>query len=162
MHDEKEFAGEQTTVTVNMLIRRPVQEVYEAFINPEITTKFWFTRSSGRLEKGKIIRWDWEMYGAGDDLEVLELEENKRILIEFASDRTTVEWLFSPRNDNATYVTIVNKGFNGSPEEMMQQAIDAKGGYMIVVSGLKALLEHGIRLNLVADQFPDDHVRSCL
>lgn len=26
-----------------MLIRRPVAEVFEAFIEPEITTKFWFT-----------------------------------------------------------------------------------------------------------------------
>ena len=42
-----------------MLIRRPVAEVFEAFINPDITTKFWFTKSSGRLEAGKQIRWDW-------------------------------------------------------------------------------------------------------
>ena len=32
-----------------MLIRRPVADVFEAFINPDITTKFWFTKSSGRL-----------------------------------------------------------------------------------------------------------------
>ena len=30
-----------------MLIRKPVAEVFEAIVNPEITTKFWFTRSSG-------------------------------------------------------------------------------------------------------------------
>ena len=45
-----------------MLIRRPVAEVFEAIVNPEITTKFWFTRSSGRLAVGRPIRWDWEMY----------------------------------------------------------------------------------------------------
>lgn len=28
-----------------MLIRKPVAEVFEAFIDPNITTKFWFTRS---------------------------------------------------------------------------------------------------------------------
>jgi uncharacterized protein YndB with AHSA1/START domain len=32
-----------------MLIRKPVAEVFEAFINPEITSKFWFTSGSGRL-----------------------------------------------------------------------------------------------------------------
>jgi hypothetical protein len=36
-----------------MLIRKPVADVFEAFINPDITTKFWFTKSSGRLEVGK-------------------------------------------------------------------------------------------------------------
>ena len=29
-----------------ILIRRPAAEVFEAFVNPEITTQFWFTRSS--------------------------------------------------------------------------------------------------------------------
>jgi len=38
-----------------MLIRRPVAEVFEAFVNPNITTRFWFTRSSGRLESGKAV-----------------------------------------------------------------------------------------------------------
>ena len=33
-----------------MLIRKPVAEVFEAFVDPDITTKFWFTKSSGRLE----------------------------------------------------------------------------------------------------------------
>ena len=31
------------------LIRKPVAKVFEAFINPEITTKFWFTKSSGKF-----------------------------------------------------------------------------------------------------------------
>jgi uncharacterized protein YndB with AHSA1/START domain len=35
------------------LIRRPVADVLEAFVNPDITTTFWFTNSSGKLEAGK-------------------------------------------------------------------------------------------------------------
>ena len=46
-----------------MLIRKPVAEVFEAFINPDITTQFWFTKSSGRLQAGQQVQWDWEMYG---------------------------------------------------------------------------------------------------
>ncbi len=34
----------------SMLIRRPVGEVFRAFVDPEITTRFWFTESSGGLE----------------------------------------------------------------------------------------------------------------
>jgi uncharacterized protein YndB with AHSA1/START domain len=43
-----------------MLIRKPVAEVFEAFVNPDITSKFWFTGSSGRLAAGKQVQWDWE------------------------------------------------------------------------------------------------------
>ena len=45
-----------------MLIRKPVSEVFEAFVDPAITSKFWFTKGSGRLQAGKQVRWDWEMY----------------------------------------------------------------------------------------------------
>ena len=45
-----------------MLIRKPIADVFEAFINPEITTKFWFTKSTGKLKAGKQITWTWEMY----------------------------------------------------------------------------------------------------
>src|SRR5258706_11902284 len=67
-----------------MLIRKPVAEVFEAFINPEITTRFWFTKSSGRLDAGKQVTWTWEMYNASSQVTVREVEQNKRILIEWS------------------------------------------------------------------------------
>ncbi|MDQ0973533.1 uncharacterized protein YndB with AHSA1/START domain [Neobacillus niacini] len=149
--------NEKPVVKAEMLIRKPVEEVYEAFINPEITTKFWFTKSSGRLEEGKTIRWDWEMYGVGDELFVKEMEQNKLIKIEW-TDSTQVEWLFTPRAGNQTFVSITNFGFSGSGDEMVARAIDSMGGYTMVLSGLKAYLEHNIQLNLVADKAPDANV----
>jgi uncharacterized protein YndB with AHSA1/START domain len=139
-----------------MLIRKPVEEVFQAFIDPAVTTKFWFTKSSGKLEAGRRVRWDWEMYGASADVDVKEVEENKRILIDFGS---TVEWIFDPRTENETFVTIINSGFAGNADERVGQAIDSMGGFMIVLCGLKAYLEHGISLNLVADKAPDAHVK---
>jgi hypothetical protein len=41
----------------------------------------------------------------------------------------------------------------------VKQAIDSTQGFTFVLSGLKALLEHGIELNLVADKRPDDRVK---
>ncbi|AEI43219.1 SRPBCC family protein [Paenibacillus mucilaginosus] len=144
-------------VQAEMLIRKPAAEVFEAFVNPEITTRFWFTRSSGRLEAGKKIRWDWEMYGVGDDIHVLAIEENRRIRIE-SSDGTQTEWLFTPRGQNETFVAITPSGFAGDGDSVVQQAIDSMGGYTMVLCGLKALLEHNVVLNLVADKSPDAHV----
>lgn len=149
--------SEMSTVNVGMLIRRPVAEVFEAFIDPAITTKFWFTKSNGRLEKGKRIRWDWEMYGVSVELDVKEIEQNKRILILFDDD-TTVEWIFTPRESEGTFIEIKNYGFKGNSSEIVNQVIDSTGGYTIVLCGLKALLEHNIVLNLVADKFPDANV----
>jgi uncharacterized protein YndB with AHSA1/START domain len=35
-----------------MLIRKPIDQTFEAFTNPEITAKFWFTKSTGRGKPG--------------------------------------------------------------------------------------------------------------
>lgn len=150
---------QQPVVKAEMLIRKPVEEVFEAFIDPTITTKFWFTKSSGRLEAGKHVRWDWEMYGVGDNVFVKEIEQNKRILIE-SSDGSLVEWIFTSRTDRETFVTITNSGFAGSEDEIVNRAIDSMGGYTMVLCGLKAYLEHGIQLQLVADKAPDAHISS--
>ncbi|WP_409340644.1 SRPBCC family protein [Paenibacillus sp. MBLB4367] len=141
-----------------MLIRKPVEEVFEAFIDPVITSKFWFTNSSGRLETGRRVQWDWEMYGASTNVDVKAIEENKRILIAFG-DGTTVEWIFTLRAENETFVTITNAGFKGDGDDMVKQVIDSTEGFTIVLCGLKALLEHNIVLNLVSDKAPDAHVK---
>jgi uncharacterized protein YndB with AHSA1/START domain len=138
-----------------MLIRRPVAEVFEAFINPAITSKFWFTRGSGRLEQGKEVQWDWEMYHFSTLVSVKAIEEKKRILIEWSGYGTTmVEWIFTAPSENTTFVSITNTGFSGNGDELANQAISSTEGFTFVLSGLKAFLEHNISLNLVADRHP--------
>ncbi len=140
-----------------MLIRKPVAEVFEAFVTPAITSKFWFTKGSGRLESGKHVQWDWEMYNHSAQVKVKAIEPNKRILIEWWSGEetpTTVEWVFTSLGDDTTFVSITNTGFKGNEQEIAQQAIDSTGGFTLVLAGLKALLEHKINLNLVLDRFP--------
>lgn len=141
-----------------LLIRSSVAEVFEAFINPEITTKFWFTKSSGRLEEGAQVTWEWEMFGVSDKVHVKKIEENKRILIEWGSEGdplTTVEWTFTARPDNTTFVSITNYGFAGDQDKVIEQVINATEGFTLVLCNLKALLEHNIDLRLIRDRFPD-------
>lgn len=65
-----------------MLIRKPVAEVFQAFIDPTITTKFWFTRSTGRLEAGKEVEWIWEMYDKSTRVIVKTIEANRHIALQ--------------------------------------------------------------------------------
>lgn len=140
-----------------MLIRKPVEEVFEAFADPAITSKFWFSGGSGRLQPGKTVTWDWAMYGFSIPVTVKALEPNRRILVEWqgGSGPTTVEWLFTDRADGTTYVRIVNKGFAGNDGERMAEALDSTEGFSFLLAGAKAYLEHGIQLNLVQDKYPD-------
>ena len=144
-------------VNTAMLIRRPAAEVFEAFADPAVTTKFWFSKGGGRLEPDVEVRWEWEMYGAGADVLVKAIEPGRRILIDWGDpgDMTQVEWLFESRGEAATLMTITNSGFTGTDEEQAAKALDSMGGFSLVAAGAKAWLEHGLALNLVPDRHPD-------
>lgn len=143
--------------STGMMIGRPVGEVFEAFVNPNITSRFWFSRGSARLEPGARVIWEWGMYGFSMNVDVLEVEPNRKIVITGPDDEPplTVEWLFTPRGDDATMVTVTCRGFTGEGENLYRQIADSTEGFALSLAAAKALLEHGIELNVVRDRHPD-------
>jgi hypothetical protein len=65
-----------------------------------------------------------------------------------------VEWTFTPLDNDTTFVGITESGFAGSGDELTKRVTDSTEGFSLVLAGLKALLEHNVRVNLVADRFP--------
>lgn len=145
--------------TAGMLIRRPAAAVFEAFVDPAVTARFWFSEGSGRLAPGVRVTWTWGMYGASTEVLVKAIEPEARILIDWDvdSDPTEVEWRFEPRGDQ-TWVTVENRGFSGSETEQTDKALDSTGGFALVLAGAKIWLEHGIAPGFVLDRHPDARV----
>ncbi len=143
-------------VECQMMIRKSVSQVFEAFINPELTTKFWFTKSSGPLIEGIQLIWEWEMYGVSTIIHVKEIIPENKIRIEWGDQLTTVEFEFKALDVDKTYVIIKNYGFQLTGDELIQAIKDSTGGFTTVLDGCKAFLEHGIALNLIADKFPKE------
>lgn len=139
-----------------MFVRRPAAEVFEAFVDPAITTRVWFTRSSGRLSPGAEVTWEWEMYGVSATVQVKEFEPERRLVVAFTSEEqpTTVEWVFDGRPDG-TFVSITESGYPGDGDAVTAAALASTEAFTLVLANVKALLEHEITLNLVADRFPD-------
>lgn len=77
------------------------------------------------------------MYGAAAPVEVLELEKDQRILIGWPSP---VEWVFSPRGKDATFVTITASGFTGTADEQVSGAIDSMGGFSLISFAITTLI----------------------
>ena len=141
-------------VETQMMIRKPVGEVFSAFIDPKITTNFWFTKSSGALEKGKTVKWEWGMYQVSAEVHVLEIIPDTLISTQWGSPATTVDYEFTALSAETTYMVIKNYGFRSQGDALIQEIKDNTGGFTTVLDGLKAYLEHGIKLNLVGDKFP--------
>lgn len=115
------------SVKVGMLIRRPPGQVFRAFVDPTLTTRFWFTKSSGRLVPGANVQWDWEMYGVSANVFVKEIEEDSRILMQWgdSDESTTVEWRFTPWEDDSTYLEVTETGHSGNGDELASRAAES-------------------------------------
>ncbi|MGE8292974.1 SRPBCC family protein [Sphingobacterium sp. GVS05A] len=139
-----------------MFIRKDVAEVFQAMVDPAITTKIWFTKSSGKLEKGKTIEWEWEMYNHKVNVEVLEIIENQKIIFNWGNyDRPSiVEWEFRAI-EGGTFVSVTNEIEHDTPEKLIAEVRDSTEGFTLVLANLKAYLEFNILLNLVGDRFPE-------
>ena len=143
-------------VETQMMIRKPISTVFHAFIDPAITTKFWFTRSSGLLEEGKTITWEWEMYGVSAHVVVKEIIPNQKIATVWGDPAVAVDYEFTSLGEDKTYVVIRSYGFPQTGNELMEVVKDNTGGFTTVLDGLKAYLEHNLQLNLVGDKFPKE------
>lgn len=142
------------TVETELRIRRPVAEVFEAFVNPEITSKFWFRKGTAPLKTGKTVTWYFGPPGVYAEVRVKSVEKNERILIVWEGEdgaARSVEWLFRPAPDDSTYVSISERGFAGDADTVVRSSIASMGGFTWVLSALKIYLEHGIDLNIVKD-----------
>ncbi|TGQ44003.1 MULTISPECIES: SRPBCC family protein [unclassified Mesorhizobium] len=145
---------ETPTAEAGMLIRRPVADVFEAIVDPAITTKFWFTHGSDRLDSGKKVRWEWRMYGVSTTVSVDEIVKDEKIVMQWSDPTTTVVWTFTAMPENTTFVEVRNFGFAGSADEQVKQAIGSTSGFSLVLAGAKAWLEQGLTLGLIGDRHP--------
>lgn len=146
-------------VSAQMLIRKPAAEVYTAFADPAVTQHFWFTKGSDILEKGKTVTWTWDMYNVSTSVYVREAVPGKKIAIDWDEPATYVDFEFRDLGDDTTYVIINHYGFNVSGNDLIKLVADTAGGFTTVLDGLKAYLEHGLFLNLIADKFPKNAVQ---
>lgn len=143
-------------VKPELLVRRPVAEVFEAFVDPAVTARFWFSEGSGRLAPGARVHWTWGMYGFTSPVAVTAFEPDRRLAVDWGEgdDLTHVEWTFEPRGEGETFVTIVQSGFLGDEKTRTAAALDGMNGFTLVLAGAKIWLEHGIEPRFVLDRHP--------
>ena len=137
-------------------IRRPPKEVFAAFADAEKMSKFWFSRRDEGLAEGQTSAW---FLGVGPEaysfnVQVKELCEPAKIVIDWEGEDghfTQVTWDLEEVDGGETILTIEESGFTGDRESIVAQAMDSTCGFNQVIVAAKALIEHGIELNVVAD-----------
>lgn len=133
---------------VQLKIRKPVAEVFEAVVNPAKLSGYFVQASSGPLAPGARVSWRFAEAEAPLDVVVGEVIPNARITFDWPSGTggtTRVEMVFKPLDAGATMVQICEGGWPETPEGA-KASHDNAGGWMHMMCCLKGYLEYGVNL----------------
>lgn len=135
---------------VQLKIRKPPAEVFDAVVNQEKMTRYFIDSASGPLVAGKTVKWEFaEVPDEPFDVIVDEVVENERVVFRWPThtgkELTRVQINFLPLDDGATMVQISETEWPQTPEGQAN-SYDNAGGWMHMLCCLKAYLEYDINL----------------
>jgi uncharacterized protein YndB with AHSA1/START domain len=129
-----------------MKIVKPVNEVFEAFVDPSKIGNFWFSSSSERWEQGKTVTLRYDEYGAQLDIKVIEVELNKKIVFKWGlpEDEHVVTITLNELDNSNTIIEVNEEGFKENDDELIHKLVDNKEGWVFMLTCLKGYLEFGV------------------
>ena len=131
-----------------VFIKARPEEIWEAITKPEFTTRYFY---GARIEVTPEHRRTFSPDGAdswGEGV-VMEYDEPRRLVHEWrsaydpelaAEDASRVSWEIEPQDGGVCLLTVVHDQLEGAPKTA---ASVSGAGWMMVLSGLKTLLETG-------------------
>lgn len=133
---------------VQLKIRKPVAQVFDAVVNPDKLSGYFLQTSSGPLAQGATVRWKFAEVDEAFDVVVGQVVKDERIVFDWPSEgggSTRVEMVFKPMDADNTMVQISEGGWPDTPEGSKASHGNA-GGWMHMMCSLKGYLEYGINL----------------
>jgi uncharacterized protein YndB with AHSA1/START domain len=135
-------------------ILKPVNEVFEAIIDPDKMSNYFISKSSGKMEDGKQIMWKFPEFEMEFPIRVGKIERNKYISYSWDVDgmELLVEISLKPRGNNSTVITVTENSRNND-EAGLKWLMGNTEGWANFLACLKAYLEYGINLRKRAFDF---------
>ena len=145
---------EKLEINVSMQIQKPINEVFEAIVNPEKMSNYFISESSGMMEDGKELIWKFPEFDINIPIRVGKIEKYKYISYYWESDNMElfVEMNITTQKDNSTLVNITEKS-RDNDEMGLKWLMGNSFGWSNFLSCLKAYLEYGINLRKGAFDF---------
>lgn len=135
-------------------IQRPVEEVFEAIIDPDKMCNYFISQSTGRMEESKEIFWKFPEFDEQFPIRVDKIEKNKYVSFYWDTDGKPflVEMNLTIASYNSTLVTITEKSMPND-EAGIKWLKGNTEGWANFLACLKAYMEHGINLRKGAFDF---------
>ena len=141
-------------IKTTLQINKPNHEVFEAIIDPEKMSNYFISKSSGRMETGKQLIWQFPEFESDFQIRVDKIEADKYISYYWRIDNTEllVEIALLSVDRNSTVVTVTEKGRKNN-ESGINWLKGNTEGWANFLACLKAYLEYGINLRKGAFDF---------
>lgn len=135
-------------IKTGLVMQKPVQEVFEAIADPGKMLNYFISKSSGRMEEGKELIWQFPELDMEFPIQVNKIEKDKYLSYTWKDPEgieTLVEITLIPKENNSTFVTVTEKS-RTNDEAGINWLKGNTEGWANFLACLKAYLEYGINL----------------
>jgi uncharacterized protein YndB with AHSA1/START domain len=133
---------------VQLKVRRPAAEVFDAVVNPDKLSRYFVQSASAALVEGTTVQWRFAEIPGEHPVRVSRVVKDQTVTLEYDrpdGGKIGVEMVFLPLDASATTVRINETGWGATSEDISESYGNA-GGWMHMMCCLKAFLEYGINL----------------
>lgn len=136
-------------VNVENRILKPVNEVFDAIIDPAKMAHYFISSASGPMKAGSTVMWEFADVGAKVSVDVIEVEENRKVVYDWAASgiKTRVTIALQPGDPDTTDIAISEAEWP-MDSEGVKRAMGQNAGWTFTMCCLKAYVQHGINLRL--------------
>lgn len=135
-------------------ILKPVNEVFDAIVDPGQMSNYFISKSSGKMEEGKKLVWQFPEFEMSFPVRIGKIEKNKYISFYWEVDgiELLTEMTLTPKANDSTLVNITEKS-RENDEAGIKWLMGNTEGWANFLACLKAWLEYGINLRKGAFDF---------
>lgn len=136
----------QLSARAGIQVNKPVADVFEAVVNPQIMSNYFISEGSARLEADTEVQWSFPEFEGSFPVRVGEVIPGEKIVLywEALGKEQEVTITFTPYG-SATIVN-VTEGNEPVTDEALDWAIGNTEGWAGFLLCMKAWLEYGIHL----------------
>jgi uncharacterized protein YndB with AHSA1/START domain len=135
---------------VQTVVDRPVEEVFDHWIEPGLLSSYFTSHASGPIEEGADVRWSWPE-GPSETVHVERVERNRLIVFTWPAFQvktiTRVTVSFEALARDRTRVTVAETGWQDDAAGAgAKSAFEHCAGWQHMLLCLKARLRFGVDL----------------
>lgn len=136
-------------------ISEPPQEVFEAIVNPTKMSNYFISTSTGRMEEGKTLEWQFPEFEEWVAIKVVEVIPGEYISFQWegAKDNTLLVEMTLLEISGGSTLLRITEGKMENDEAGLKWLAQNTEGWANFLASLKAYLEYDINLRKGAFDF---------